>query len=62
MDNIHVFKEEDEWRISIDNQLLDESREEGLYLDLSRLVTMDDAGLMNPLKGVQYLQDLPCLG
>ncbi|KRT56229.1 hypothetical protein [endosymbiont of Ridgeia piscesae] len=49
-DNIHVFKEEGEWRISIDNQLLDESREEGLYLDLSRLVTMDDAGLMNPLK------------
>jgi hypothetical protein len=49
-DNILVSREDGNWTITIDNQLLDETRDEGLFLHLDRLVTPDANGILNPVR------------
>ena len=43
-DNISVSRKDGQWRITIDNQILDESRNEGLYLQLEKIIKPDENG------------------
>jgi len=49
-DNIMVEKQDGEWRVVIDNQLLNAERDEGLYLLLDQLIEMDARGRADPIK------------
>lgn len=49
-ENIFVSHENGLWMIIIDNQLLNQERDEGLYLHLDRLIATDDLGRMNPVR------------
>ncbi|MCG6868110.1 MAG: hypothetical protein LJE91_05080 [Gammaproteobacteria bacterium] len=49
-ENILISRNDGNWTITIDNQLLDETRDEGLFLHLDRLVTPDANGILNPVR------------
>jgi len=58
-DNILVSRDDGTWTITIDNQLLDETREEGLYLYFDRLVTPDANGMLNPVRAFSTSKCFP---
>jgi hypothetical protein len=58
-DNIFVSHEGDQWMITIDNQLLNEAREEGLYLHIDRLITPDAQGRPSPVRALSTSKCFP---
>lgn len=58
-DNILISRDDGDWTITIDNQLLDETRDEGLFLHLDRLVTPDANGIWNPVRAFSTSKCFP---
>lgn len=51
-ENIQLIRQQDEYRISIDNQLLHPERKEGLILKLDRLIKQEVQGELHPLQSL----------
>ena len=49
-ENILVSREDGTWMVTIDNQLMDDTRDEGLYLHLDKLIMSDGQGQHNPVR------------
>jgi len=49
-DNIYLDTDGDTRLVTIDNQLLDQERDQGLFLDLRKLILVDDSGDFLPIK------------
>ena len=58
-ENIFVSREDGKWMITIDNQLLSETRDEGLYLHLDKLITADEQGQPNPVRAFSTSKCFP---
>ena len=58
-DNILVSREDGTWIITIDNQLMDDTREEGLYLNLDKLIMPDKQGQLNPVRAYSTSRCFP---
>lgn len=58
-ENIFVSNEDGKWLITIDNQLLNETREEGLYLHLDKLIALDEQGQPNPIRAYSTSKCFP---
>ena len=58
-ENIFVSRENGKWLITIDNQLLNDTREEGLYLHLNKLITPDEQGRSNPIRAYSTSKCFP---
>ena len=58
-DNILVSREDGTWIITIDNQLMDDTREEGLYLNLDKLIMPDQQGQLNPVRAYSTSRCFP---
>jgi len=57
--NIFISRENGKWMITIDNQLLDETRDEGLHLHLDKLITPDEQGQPNPVRAFSTSKCFP---
>ena len=57
--NILVSSENGTWMITIDNQLMDDTRDEGLYLNLDKLITPDEQGQLNPVRAYSTSRCFP---
>jgi hypothetical protein len=58
-ENILVSREDGKWMITIDNQLLNEMRDEGLYLHLDKLIMPDEQGQLNPVRAYSTSKCFP---
>ncbi len=58
-ENISVARENGDWMITIDNQLLNEKRVDGLYLHLEKLVTPDEHGEAVPTRAFSTSKRFP---
>ncbi len=58
-ENISVTRENGNWMITIDNQLLNEKRVDGLYLHLDKLVTPDEHGEAVPTRAFSTSKRFP---
>jgi hypothetical protein len=58
-ENILVSREDNQWLITIDNQLLNDNRDEGLYLHLDKLIMPDKQGQLNPVRAYSTSRCFP---
>ena len=58
-DNILASREDGQWIIAIDNQLMDDTRDEGLYLHLDKLIMPDEQGQLNPVQAYSTSRCFP---
>lgn len=61
-ENISVSRENGNWTITIDNQLLNDKRIDGLYLHLEKLVTPDEHGEAVPTRAFSTSKRFPASG
>jgi len=61
-ENIYVFRDDGNWMINVDNQLLNETREEGLYPHLDKLIRPDERGQANPVRAFSTSKCFPASG
>ncbi len=58
-ENIFVSREDGHWMITIDNQLLNDSRDEGLHLHFDKLIKLDEQGQPNPVQAFSTSKCFP---
>ena len=58
-ENILASREDGTWMVTIDNQLMDDTRAEGLYLHLDKLITPDEQGQLNPVQAYSTSRCFP---
>lgn len=57
--NIHLTRTESGWEVSIDNYLLHDEREEGLFLHLDQIITLSATGRPDPTRALSTSKRFP---